>query len=142
MTRRTDIAGLGLARLGWGMLILLLTSAVSAESFVVIVNNSAHLTPAEVVHIYRSELGGYKPYMLSDEKVQDEFDRHELGMARQDLKYLQDRALFAGRALPPKVLESVQEMLEAVTRTPNGVGYVPSGTVLSGVQVITMDGGR
>lgn len=139
---RTDIVGHGFARFGLGLLLLLLTAEVSAESFVVIVNNSAHLTAAEVVHIYRSELGGYKPYMLSDEKAQDEFDRHELGMSRQDLKYLQDRALFAGRALPPKILESVQEMLEAVIRTPNGVGYVPSGTVLSGVQVIPMDGGR
>ncbi len=130
---RIKVASYGFAV--WGGLSALMILPAHAQ-LVAIVNKTVHISHSEVVRIYRSEMNGYKPFMLGDKAAQDDFDRHYLGLAREDLKYLQDRALYAGRSLPPKIVDSVDEMLDAVANTPNGVGYVPLQNVTEQVRVV------
>ncbi len=107
-----------------------------AVDVVVVVHPGLRVSRSEVVHIYRGELSGYRVYELNDAHWQEAFCRDYLNMTASDLKYIQDQALYAGRALPPRKLDDVQDMLDAISQTPNAIGYLPSAAVTDAVQVV------
>lgn len=110
--------------------------SLRAGEVVVIAHKGLNLTRGDIGRIYRCELSGYKSYALRGEGLQEAFSRAYLGMGAADLKYVQEQALYAGRALPPKKLENAQEVLDIVSQTPNAIGYVPSDAVTEAVEVL------
>ncbi len=65
----------------------------------------------------------------------------ELNTSSNNIKRIWLRAQFTGRSTPPKVVNSVDEMIEIIIDFPGTIGYVPSTSVPANVKVlIEIDG--
>jgi len=123
------------------IVVMCAVAAFSASAFaggaVAIANNGASIDKAGVGAVYRGEQSGFKAFALpGDDATNNAFAEAYTGKSAADLKKIQNNNVFAGKALPPKAVDSVADMLKAVATTPNGVGYVPAGSADATVKVI------
>ena len=120
-----------------GLVGVMFAGSAFAGDVVAIVNPSVSIDKASVGKIYKSELSGFRAFDLPEGDANREtFAKSYTGKSADSLKMLQMQSLMAGRSLPPKVVDSVADMIKAVASTPNGVGYVPSDSVNASVKVI------
>ncbi len=59
-----------------------------------------------------------------------------LGLTPGKIKKIWLKAQFTGKSIPPKVVNSISEMIEVVTDYPGTVGYLPSSRVTADMNVL------
>lgn len=113
-----------------------LLEAGAQETMVAIANKALDVDRTTIKKVYRDELSGFRVFELANESQQNSFALTYTGVSAKDLEFMQNLATFAGRALPPKIVDSPEEMIRIVNKTPNGIGYVPASFVTSDVKII------
>lgn len=65
-----------------------------------------------------------RSFVLPDQHpVHARFSKEILGVYPYQLRSAWDRMMFSGTGMPPKTVESVQEMREMIESTPGAIGY-------------------
>lgn len=71
------------------------------------------------------------------------FCKDELGVFPHQLQQAWDRSIYSGTGIPPKKVDSLEEMLKFISRTKGAIGYVDGDAVdietVDGVKVIKVD---
>jgi ABC-type phosphate transport system substrate-binding protein len=125
------------------MAALLSTSCGALAGVVAIVNpanTSADYT--KIKSLYTGESKSWsdgslaKLFDLSDENAREEFCMTYTGKSAGAIKTSWSKAVFTGRAVPPKMLDSDREVKAAVTSDKNAVGYVNESSVDKSVRVV------
>lgn len=71
-----------------------------------------------------------KVFVLPDnDALHQEFSKQQLRLYPYQLRQIWDRAVFSGTGTAPDLVRSLEEMLEAVGKTPGAIGYA-AGTAL------------
>lgn len=128
---------------------LLLACAVPslalADGLVVIVNkaNDNAVDKVLVAKIYRGEArswpngGAVAAYDLpEDNLLREDFDGAIVGKSEAALKTLWNQNVFTGKALPPKVGASDEEVRKAVAANKGAIGYIQSRNADDSVKVV------
>jgi ABC-type phosphate transport system substrate-binding protein len=126
------------------LLAVLFTLSASAIAGVVAIVNKANATAskAAIVKLYTLETKTWpdgspaKLYDLSAESVRDEFCKAYTGKSADDISIIWAKAVFSGRASPPKELRSDADVKSEVARDKNAVGYVDESNVDETVKVV------
>lgn len=74
------------------------------------------------------------------EKEYSHFSKQILGIFSHQLQRAWDRLIYSGRALPPTIVVSFQEMMEAVSTTPGAIGYIPKHKLNATIQQLEIGG--
>lgn len=64
------------------------------------------------------------------------FDDKVIGRSSSQLKAYWSKLMFTGKGTPPKEVESVDEMIQLISKNPNIIGYISSGDVTDDVKVV------
>jgi ABC-type phosphate transport system substrate-binding protein len=113
------------------------TFSAFAGGVVAITNKSLTIDKADIGKVYRGDLSGFKAFDLPEGNAsRTAFADAYTGKSAAALKKTQDQNVFAGRSLPPKVLDSAADMVKTVSSTPNGIGYVPESAADESVRVV------
>jgi len=124
---------------------MLLGGVAAAEEYAVIVNpgNEAKLSKDLVMSYYMGDIkawtGGLPVRLLdlpSDSPVRSAFDKNVLGKSQQQMKDLWMKNAMAGKADPPKEMESVADVKKAVASSRYAMGYIKAVDVDDTVKVI------
>lgn len=76
-------------------------------------------------------------FVLADDAPEHkQFVKDRLGLYPRQLRRVWDRLTYSGTGQAPQQVESVDEMLQRVSSTPGGVGYLSDQAVRSSVQVL------
>jgi ABC-type phosphate transport system substrate-binding protein len=73
-----------------------------------------------------------------DSAVRHRFTEDALNRSVAAVKSYWQQQIFAGRSVPPAELNSEEEVVKYVARSPGAVGYVGAGGELSGVKVVSV----
>lgn len=120
-------------------------SLAIADGLVVIVNkaNDNAVDKALVAKIYRGESrtwaagGSISAFDLpEDNLLRDDFDSSVVGKSETALKTLWSQNVFTGKALPPKVGVSEEDVKKAVAANKNAIGYIQMHNVDDSVKVV------
>lgn len=122
----------------------LLSISASAIAGVVAIVNKANTAAdrAMIAKLYTLEAKSWpdgaqaKLYDLSDESARDEFCLAYTGKNAAAIKSGWSKAVFTGRAVPPKILDSDRDVKAEVARDRNAVGYVNESSVDGSVRVV------
>ena len=123
----------------------LLNAQFAAAEVAVIVNpsNSASMSNEDVAKLY---LGKTKKFTDGNNAVP--LDRKEgsgirvqfmeavVGKDESQMKSYWSRLIFTGKGIPPKIIESDQEVKELVSRNPDIIGYIDASAVDDSVKVV------
>jgi len=71
--------------------------------------------------------------------VQDEFCNSFLGKSSSQFKQFWRQLVFTGQGASPKEVNSVEDMLQAISKEKSSIGFVPADTSLSSVKAITVE---
>lgn len=123
---------------------VLLVASASAFADVVAIVNKANLSAdkSTIGRFYTGETKSWsdgaqaKLYDLSDESARNEFCMAYTGKSAGAIKTAWAKAVFAGRATPPKLLDADRDVKNEVARDKNAVGYVNESSVDASVRVI------
>ena len=126
------------------LVMLLYPASVFAEvSIIVHPSNNSTFTEKDVKKIFLAKKssfpGGGKVEAVNLQKgnpTRDEFNEKLLGKNEGQIRAYWAKLVFSGAALPPKELESSNEILEQVTKNPNAIGYVNSSEVNDSVKIV------
>jgi len=81
--------------------------------------------------------GSIAPLDLSEENLlRSEFSSAVVGKSADQLKTIWAQSLFTGKAGPPKVMASGEEVKKAVVRKKNAIGYIRASSVDDSVRVV------
>lgn len=126
--------------------IIISTFAFSAHAdYSVIVNpeNKAYITKQDVANIFLAKKktfpNGINTTPINHPERQEArsvFDEKILGKDLKQIKAYWARLIFTGKAVPIKTERNDAEILEAVSRDPNAIGYVESSSVTDDVRVV------
>lgn len=118
------------------------SSEIAAKDYVVIVHDETfkgqfqELSREEIKQIYLGERVYWKdgsrifPARLSDDsEALEKFIEDNMGMAVPKFISFWRRRLFSGRGIPPKTIDSQNEMLEFVQKRAGAIGFVSKDTV-------------
>lgn len=122
------------------------SSNVSADCIVVVGNISLPVNEITLVQAKQIWLAKTKS-VGSVSRVTVVDSASELGVAREfhscvtaktpsQLKAYWGRLMFSGRDFPPQILDSDQDVINWVTSTPGGLGYVRESSVQDSVKVL------
>lgn len=79
-------------------------------------------------------------FVLPDEHpLHRDFSKRSLDLYPRQLRRVWDRHLFSGSGAVPLEVDTVEEMLGRVARTPGAIGYVPDGFATKAVRVLHVD---
>lgn len=131
------------------LLVLLLlsnASAASAEVVVVVGKQSpiANLSRHEINDIFLGSatslpnIGKVIPLDRSDDKVRAEFYQDYTGKNLSQVKAHWAKNIFTGRGYPPKTVNSIDELKEALQKNPNAIGYTTPDKVDESMKILTM----
>lgn len=102
-------------------------------------NSLAALSRSQVIDIYMGRLSSFPdggialPFDLSpDSPVRKSYYQSLVGKSIAQVNAYWARLLFTGRASPPRPLSSASEVLEAVAKNKDAIGYVDEETVVAG----------
>lgn len=127
------------------VLVTLAATAVQAADIAVIVNkNNGNDVSREMVEkIYKGELtlwpggGAVVPYDLADSSPERAaFTSQLLGKTVAAMKAVWSIKLFSGKGTPPKMLDSDEEVRNAVANNKNAIGYVKASSANGSVKVV------
>src|ERR1035437_8033640 len=83
-----------------------------AGDVVAITNKSLTIDKGDIGKVYRGDMSGFKAFDLPEgDAARAAFADAYTGKSAAALKKVQNQNVFAGRSLPPKVLDSVADML-------------------------------
>jgi ABC-type phosphate transport system substrate-binding protein len=128
-----------------GALFLGFPAVGAAEDFLVIVNkDNANAVGADfVAKAYRGEAkswpsgGNIAPVALGeDNATRAAFDKAVLGKSPNQSRALWAQLAFTGKAVPPKMVDSDEDVVKAVLENHNAIGYVSPKAKVDGVRVI------
>lgn len=120
-------------------------SIAFADGIVVIVNkaNDNAIDKALVAKIYRGESrtwpngGGIAAYDLpEDNLLREDFDGSFVGKSEKSLLTLWSQNVLTGKALPPKVAASDEEVKKAVAANRNAIGYIQAHSLDDSVKAV------
>lgn len=126
------------------LLILLISIALSAEQFVLIINKESpikSLSKKELKRIYlkkRHFWGEMKLTALNlppNSTLRQDFEHNVLGMSAKELESYWMRQHYRGQR-PPYRLKSAQSVLIFVKKVKGAIGYIPRSLVDKSVRVI------
>jgi ABC-type phosphate transport system substrate-binding protein len=126
------------------LMVVLLASSVSAIAGVVAIVNKANTAAdkATIGRLYSLEAKSWpdgaqaKLYDLSGQSAREAFCQAYTGKSASAIKSSWARAVFTGRAVPPKVLDSDSEVKNEVANDKNAVGYVDESSVDGSVRAV------
>jgi ABC-type phosphate transport system substrate-binding protein len=125
------------------MAALLAASAGATAGIVAIVNPAnTSADKSTISRLYTGETKSWsdgsqaKLYDLSDENARDEFCKAYTGKSAGAIKTGWAKAVFSGRAVQPKVLDSDSDVKSEVARDKNAVGYVNESSVDGSVRAV------
>jgi ABC-type phosphate transport system substrate-binding protein len=130
----------------WVLLALSVTAAQAwASDFAVIVNkeNTAPVDKDTIVKIYSGELKSWKDGsailavdLPESNPIRASFATEVLGKTVANIKALWAQMIFSGQALPPKQVNSDEEVKKLVSANKGAVGYIKSSAVDDSVRVV------
>lgn len=89
-----------------------------------------------IVVTYSDETSAGKTYHAN-------FCKDALGVFPHQLQQAWDRSIYSGTGIPPKKVDSLEEMLKFISRTKGAIGYIDEGVIdvkaVDGVKVIKID---
>lgn len=123
---------------------LLFSGLVSAEIAVVVhPSNAASLDKDSITRIFlgksRAFPGGGEAIPVAfkeSTKESDEFAQSVLNKTPKQLKAYWAKMIFTGKGTPPKQLDSSAQIIDLVSKNPNFIGFVPSGSESGAVKVV------
>lgn len=117
--------------------------ALAEVAVIVNPSNSASMSNEDVAKLY---LGKAKKFTDGNNAVP--LDRKEgseirvqfmetvVGKDESQMKSYWSRLIFTGKGIPPKIIESDQEVKELVSRNPDIIGYIDASAVDDSVKVV------
>jgi len=123
---------------------LLLSSVAAAGELVVIVNkaNDNVVNKNVVAKIYTGSMsswpGGGRVMAIDlpeGNSLRTVFSQNIVGSSVSALKTLWSQNIFTGRAIPPKVVETDEDVVGIVAKNKNAIGYVNASSVKDGVKI-------
>ena len=79
-------------------------------------------------------------FVLDDtDSLHRQFTKQVLDLYPRQLRRVWDRNLFSGSGAVPVTVDSVDEMIRWVDKTPGAIGYLPSGYATEAVKVIHVE---
>jgi len=127
------------------LLLCALPSLAFADGVVVIVNkaNANTVDQALVSKIYKGDIktwpagGAIAAYDLpEDNLLREDFDSGIVGKSETSLKALWSQNVFSGKAAPPHVAGSDDEVKKAVAANKNAIGYIQSRSLDDSVKAV------
>ena len=127
------------------LLLCVLPALAFADGVVVIVNkaNTNPVDQALVAKIYRGEVkswaagGAIAAFDLpEDNLLREDFDSGIVGKSEASLKTLWSQNVFSGKAAPPHVAASDDEVKKAVAANKNAIGYIQSRSLDDSVKAV------
>lgn len=124
---------------------LVLSTSVWAGNVVVIVNkdNNNAIDKALIAKIYRGQdkqwSDGEKIKLLDlpeNSPTRDSFSNEIVGKSLSSLKYTWAQMMFSGTAVPPKVVQSDEEMKKYVSDNKNAIGYIKPSSLDDSVKAV------
>ena len=125
------------------MAVVLFASAAAVADVVAIVNiANTSADRSAISRLYTGKSQSWpdgsqaKLYDLSDENDRDEFCKAYTGKSAGAIKATWAKAVFTGRAVPPRMLDSDLDVKDEVSRDKNAVGYVNESSVDGSVREV------
>ncbi|WP_290581985.1 phosphate ABC transporter substrate-binding protein [Ketobacter sp.] len=124
---------------------LALLSNIAFSDVAVIVNpgNDAQLEADDIAKIYLGKMKRFSNGNLAipldrteGSDIRIKFLESTVGKDETKMKSYWSRLIFTGKGVPPKIVESGQEVKELVSRNPDIIGYIDSSEVDDSVKVI------
>lgn len=126
------------------LMAVLLSSSASAFADVVAIVNKANTAAdkAAIGRLYTLEIKSWsdgssaKLYDLSGNSEREAFYQAYTGKSAGAIKSIWAKAVFSGRGVPPKVLDSDADVKNEVAKDKNAVGYVNESSVDGSVMAV------
>lgn len=126
------------------LMVLMFAASPGAMAGVVAIVNKANASAdkATIGQLYRLETQSWSGNINAtlfdqfDHKKRNEFYQGYTGKDVGDIRAIWGKAVFSGRAVPPKILESDSEVKKEVARDVNAVGYVDESSVDGSVRAV------
>jgi len=123
---------------------LLWAAAVNADMLVVVGKNSPlqSLNENEVSNIflaktnYLKSVGRVTPLELVQERNRSEFYIKISGKNPAQINSYWTTLIFTGKGKPPKVINSLEDLLKELTSNPGAVAYLPNDQLTSQLRVV------
>ena len=129
--------------------LLLLCGAVEAPAEVVVVvsKNSPieSLSRQEINNIFLGntaalpKVGKIVPFDRGDEKLRSEFYQDFTGRDLPQIKSHWAKIIFTGRGYPPKTVNSIDELKDALQRNPKAISYVTADKIDDSLKVLSVN---
>lgn len=122
-----------------------LMSNIAFSEVAVVINpgNDAELDASEIAKIYLGKVKRFPNGNLAipldrseGSEIRIKFLENTVGKDETKMKSYWSRLIFTGKGIPPKIVETDQEVKELVSRNPDIIGYIDSDSVDSTVKVI------
>jgi ABC-type phosphate transport system substrate-binding protein len=123
----------------------LFAAPVMAADYVIIVNkaNSNEVNKDFVARIYKGDAKSWPSGdsvsafdLPEDNPVRAAFDQGVAGKSISQMKALWGQLVFSGKAVPPKKMDSDDDVKKAVASNKGAVGYISAGAADGSVKVI------
>ena len=89
-------------------------------------------------YLYENQVA--EPTGLEDGEARLEFISKVLRKTESTLNSYWSRLIFTGRANPPRLFSSQDELMQYIARTPGAIGYMDSdSTIIQGVKIIEFE---
>lgn len=128
--------------------LLLMCNAAAATAEVVLVVGKQSpiesLSRHEVNDIFLGNLtqlpkvGKVIPLDRTEDRVRAEFYQDYTGKNLSQIKAHWAKNIFTGRGYPPKTVNSIEELKEALQKNPNAIGYATPDKVDESMKILTM----
>ena len=106
-------------------------------------SNTSELSPKIIQRIFLGKLktfpGGGAALPLehpAKSVVRENFNKEVLNKSSQQMRSYWGRLIFTGKGLPPKEVDTSEEIIRLVKTNPNTVGYVDMSLINSDVRVV------
>ena len=129
-------------------LLLVLTVGVSHAQVIIITNksvNEAKLTKAEIQKIFLGKENQWPDNTkihvvnLKNEEVHKAFLEEYIGRSATQYKNWWKKMLFTGKGEPPEEFDSVEALVEFVSKTKGAIGYIDTSPENENVKEITVE---
>lgn len=128
-------------------LLITLSAAAHAENFAVVVNKSSavgKLDKREVANIFLSKTTRHHnnqtvtPLELHDTATQELFYHEISGKTLAQINSYWTTLIFTGKGRPPKKISGVAQLIEALSKNPNAITYLPLNQITGSMKIVHM----
>ena len=72
----------------------------------------------------------------SKEPITDEFNKNVIGKSSNQVNAYWSKMIFTGKGTPPQEMGSIDEIISAVAKNPDAIGYIDASKVSDSVKVV------